>query len=66
MIRAVPQDLDRSRAEEGAIMAPGASAVAAPGGGRLVAARWPAFLRVFVEPDVFSLHENLWPGGRYR
>ena len=39
MIPAVPQDLDRFRAE-GAIMAPRATAGAAPGGGgRLVAAR---------------------------
>ena len=43
-------------------MAPGASARGCPGGGRLVAARWPAFLRVPVEPDAFSLHEDLWPG----
>ena len=35
-----------------------------PGVGRLVAARWLAFfLRVSVEPDVFSCYENLWPGG---
>ena len=51
---------------EGAIMAPRATAVAAPGGGPLVAARWPAFLRVSVEPDVFSCYENLWPGGAPR
>ena len=33
------------------------------GGGRLVAARWPADLRVSVEPDVFLHYKNLWPGG---
>ena len=51
---------------EGAIMAPGAAAAAALGDERLIAARRPAVCGFTgeraSEPDVFSLHENLWPG----
>ncbi len=62
MIWAVPQDLDalprrwRDHSSRG-------NRRGCPGGGRLVAARWPAFfLRVSVEPDVLLFYNNLWPG----
>ena len=42
-------------------MACGAAAVAGLTRSALLV---PAFAGVSEEPDVFSLHENLWPGGR--